>query len=150
MERAKQLQEERMRELAHSSEDTVVLEYAYDKPVRGACPEQALKLAKAAVVWRQGPEGSSLSDMEARSTLLEGTGTDVPPFMADFSKSFPKAFEMVTEKNRGPEHFQVLEKMARLAVAAEAQRIPEATATAQVNAMLQEHCARGAPTTAQP
>lgn len=133
-----------MRRLA-DSKDTTVYEYAYETPVRSACPEQALKLAKAAALWRQGPSAAHLSDEEARRRLVSGEGGDgdVAPLMSDFSKSFPRAFEMITKKDRGPEHFLVLEKMARLAAAAEVQRIPETEATAQVNLMLQHHCARG-------
>jgi len=140
MEKAKSLQQDRMRALA-DEKDNVVYEYAYDTPVRNACPEQALKLAKEAVQWRQSPAGKKLSDEEARRVLVAGKVTDAP--LADFSKTFPKAFELITEKDRGPEHFSVLVRMARFASTAEENRVPEAEATAQVNTMLQSHCARG-------
>lgn len=140
MQTALGLQQERMRSLA-DKEDNVVYEYTYDTPIRSACPEQALKLAKAAVEWRQGPDGKKLSDAQARQKLVAGDVTDAP--LADFAKSFPKAFELITEKERGPEHFSVLVRMARFAQTAEQHRLPEAEATAQVNTMLQEHCARG-------
>jgi len=140
MERALELQQERMRSLANR-DNTVVYEYTYDTPVRSACPEQALKLAKAAVEWRQGRHGKNLSDDQARRALVAGEATDAP--MADFAQSFPKAFEMITEKERGPEHFSVLVRMARFAKTSEEQRVPEAEATAQVNSMLQTHCSRG-------
>lgn len=140
MEKALGLQQQRMRSLADEHEN-VVYEYTYDTPIRSACPEQALKMAKAAVEWRQSPAGKKLSDARARQALISGEVTDAP--MADFAKTFPKAFELITELERGPEHFSVLVRMARFAAAAEAQRVPEAEATAQVNTMLQSHCARG-------
>lgn len=148
MEHALALQQQRLQSLAEK-ENTVVYEYAFDTPIRSACPEQALKLAKAAVEWRQGPIGKKLNDAEARRVLLSGEALEDVP-MVDFSKSFPKAFEMITEKVRGPEHFSVLVRMARYATAAEQHRVPEADATSQINSMLQSHCARGpAPPPAQ-
>jgi hypothetical protein len=140
MEQALTLQQQRMRTLAEDK-DNSVYEYTYETPTRSACPEQALKLAKEAVTWRQGKEGKKLSDAEARKKLVAGEATDAP--LADFAKSFPKAFELITEKESGPEHFSVLVRMARFAKTAETQRVPEAEATAQVNAMLQSHCTRG-------
>lgn len=139
MDFAKSTHEHRMRALA-SDDSNVVYEYTYDTPVRSACPEQALKLAKAAVEWRQ-TKGKRLSDAEARAELL--TSHEDSTLMTDFSQSFPKAFEMITEKEQGPRHFSILMKMARLASTAEAQRMPEAEATAQVNALLQSECALG-------
>lgn len=140
MEHAQSLHQKRMRALADSKEN-VVYEYTYDTPIRSACPEQALKLARAAVEWRQGPVGKKLNDAEARRALISGEACDAP--MKDFSESFPKAFELITERDRGPEHFSVLVRMARFASVAEANRVPEAEATAQVNTMLQSHCSRG-------
>lgn len=140
MEKALSLQQERMRSLAERR-DNVVYEYTYDTPIRSACPEQALKLAKAAVEWRQSSEGRKLNDAAARQALLSEKVTDAP--MADFAKSFPKAFEMITEKERGPEHFSMLMRMARCASIAEQNHVSEAEATAQINAMLQSQCARG-------
>jgi hypothetical protein len=140
MDQAFALQQQRMRSLS-DCRDNIVYEYTYDTPIRSACPEQALKLAREAVTWRQGPEGKKLSDGEARRALVAGEVTDAP--LADFAKSFPKAFELITEKERGPEHFAVLVRMARFAKTAEEHRVPEAEATAQVNTMLQTHCTRG-------
>ncbi len=138
MERALELQQARMRELAQEAGNTVY-EYTNDAPQRGATPEQALKLAHAAVAYRQGA-GRTLGDDAAREALLAGPDG---PLMRDFARDYPTAFRLVTEKERGPEHFSVLVRLGRFAAGAAQNGVPVAEATAQVHSMLQGHCARG-------
>lgn len=146
METAFQIQQSRIQTLAENK-DNLVYEYVYETPIRNACPEQALKLAKVAVEWRQ-TSGSPLTDAEARHMLVAGNVSDAP--MLDFSRAYPKAFAMITEKERGPEHFAMLVRMARFAAQAEQVRMPDVEATAKINTMLQTHCALGPAAAAAP
>jgi hypothetical protein len=137
MEKALSLQQERMRSLA-DVDGNLVYEYTYDEPKRGAVPEQAIKMAKVALDWRQSKP--LLSDAEARKQLLDGAASGAP--LSDFAVSFPMAFNMVTEKQRGGEHFAMMMRLAKLASSATNQGIPIEEATAQANLLLQSHCAK--------
>jgi hypothetical protein len=138
MEKALSLQKDRMQSLA-DVDGNVVYEYTYKEPTRGAVPEQAVKMAKVALEWRQ--RRLDLTDEQARLELIQGS-SGAP--LADFASDYPKAFSMVTESERGAEHFVMMARLTRLACSAKSQGVPIEEATAQANVMLQTHCSRGA------
>lgn len=138
MEHAIALQQQRMRDRADP--DNVVYEYQYDEPERLATPEQAVKMAQLAFDERR--KLKELQDSDARSRILE-SDANVAAGLKVFSRTHPRAFELVTELQRGAEHLQVFVKMARLRKAANENGASEAQATAYANELLQAHCARG-------
>ena len=140
MEKVLEIQEERMRALAELP-DTVVYEFAFEQQQRVGTPALAMGLARACCEWRQ--KSHLLTDDEARYAIVEGrTPIANSSLMTDFAREYSQCFQMVTSKD-GPRHLQVMGKLAEVAVRAQAEDIPIASATMHVNRMLQETCARG-------
>lgn len=136
MDKAIQLQQERMRNRAGPND--VVYDYVYDEPERHATPAQAATLASLAFTERQRLKSID-DDDEARREILR----EHEKLLTVFSRTHPRVFQMVTEKNRGAEHLAIFHKMARFRQAADDAGATEAEATAAVNEMLQSQCARG-------
>ena len=104
MDAALRIQETRLEELARTP-GVSVLRYAFDAPAREASAERSLALARD--IFKRRADLASLGDDEARARVVveeEAFGW--------FRETFPKIFELITQRHGGARHFDVLVELA--------------------------------------
>ena len=134
MDKVLQLSEERMREVA-AAEGNVVYEYVYDDVQREADVHQSVKLAKLALLERAKlPE---LSDEESRLKLREEH-----EILESFARDHAKIFEMVTDRERCGENYNMLCRLAVFKRRSDEHGLSHPEATARVSEFLMAECRR--------
>jgi hypothetical protein len=130
------ISDERMRDLA-SQQGNVVYEYQYDTPQKPADVSQTLKFAK--LIIQERAKVQDVQDEEARRLILERE-----PVLKPFVVDHPKIFEMMTDKIRCGENFNMLCRLATFKRTSDHQGLSLPQATASVSQFLMSECQRPA------
>lgn len=134
METALQIQRERMGQLAHRQGHTV-LDWVYDQPANpGLSSGQRMAIARDVFVARQ---KLAVPDEEARRVLRAQDSV-----FSMFAQDHPQMFSLITEREKGAAHFQVLQELAALRRQVE-QGKSEAEATVKASEIIMTHTAKG-------